>query len=91
MALVKQRQEFLASPGGMAAPGVEDRRHDFLGRLIRRAPRPARAQAGWPVAKVALDPFVAGLAGEAVVFAQLSDRQRVAQVVGDELRSLVYG
>ena len=91
MALVQRREEFLASPGGMAAPGVEDRRHDFLGRLIRRAPRPARAQAGWPVAKVALDPFVAGLAGEAVVFAQLSDRQRVAQVVGDELRSLVYG
>src|SRR2546428_12516259 len=80
MALVQQREEFLATPGRMAAPSIEDRRHDFLGRLIRRAARPARVllQAGRPLAKVALDPLVAGLTRNAIVFAQLGDGQRVA-------------
>ena len=93
MALVQQREEFLATPGRMASPSVEDRRYDLLRRLLRRAPRPARAllQAGRRLAKVALDLLVAGLARDAVVLAGLGDRQRVAQVVGDELRSLVHG
>src|SRR5205823_14563698 len=52
-ALVQQREKFLATPGRMASPSVEDRRHDLLRRLIRRAPRPARAllQAGRPLAR----------------------------------------
>ena len=70
MALVQQREEFLATPGRMASPGVEDRRHDLLRRLIRRAARPARAllQAGRPPAQVPLDPFVASLAGHPVEY-----------------------
>jgi hypothetical protein len=56
----------------------------------RRPPR-ALLQARRPVAQIAVDPLVAGLAGDAVQRAQLRDRQRVAKEVGDELRSLVHG
>jgi hypothetical protein len=72
---------------------LEDRRHDFLGRLIRRAARPPRVllQAGGAVAQIALDPLVPGFAGDAVVVAQLGDRPPAPQMLGDELRALVHG
>jgi hypothetical protein len=56
MALLQQGGELLAAPARVPAPGLEDRAHDLLGRLMRRAPRPARAllQAGRPVAQVAI-------------------------------------
>src|SRR6266851_5952100 len=93
MAPVQQREQLLAAPARVPTPGVEDRGHDLLGGVPRRALWPARAlfQPGRPVAQVAVDPFVARLAGYPVELAQLGDRQRVPQMVGDELRSLVHG
>src|SRR5207247_2455062 len=89
----QQRQQLLATPARMSPSGVEDRAHDLLGGLIRRAPRPPRGllQAGRAVAHVAVDPFVAGLPRDAVERAQLGDRPYVAQVIGDELCPLVHG
>src|SRR5207245_6233064 len=43
MPLVQQREELFAAPARVPAPGVEDRAHDLVGRLIRRAPWPPRA------------------------------------------------
>src|SRR5262249_12047873 len=58
----------------MPAPGLQDRAHDLLGGLPRRAPWPARAllQAGRPLAQIAVDPLVARLAGDAVECAQFA-------------------
>lgn len=93
MALVQQREEFLAAPGRVPAAGVQDRGHDLLSRLIRRPSRSARAllEAGRPVPQVAVDPFVPRLAGDPVERAQLGDRPHVPQVIGDELRPLAHG
>ncbi len=56
IALVQQGQELLAAPAWVSVSGLEDRGHDLLGGLIRRAPRSARAllQAGWPVGDASL-------------------------------------
>jgi hypothetical protein len=35
MALVQQREEFLATPGRMSSPGIQNCRHDLFGGLIR--------------------------------------------------------
>src|SRR4029453_8114198 len=43
MALVQQREQLLAPPAWVPAPGVEDGGHNLLGRVPRRVPRPARA------------------------------------------------
>lgn len=93
MAPVQQRQEFLAPPGGMPAPGLEDRRHDRLRRLIRRATRAARAllEPGCALAQIALDPLVPGLARHPVVVAQLRDRPATPKMLANELRPLVHG
>jgi hypothetical protein len=75
----------------MASPGVQNGHHDLIGP--RRAAWSAGTllQAGRPVTQVSVDPLVSGLAGDAVELAQLGERQRVAKVIGDELRSLVHG
>ena len=93
MAPMQQRQEFLATPGRMSAPRVEDRRHDLLGRLIRRAARAAGAllEPGRALAQIALDPLVPGLARYPVVVAQLRDRPSTPTMLANELRSLVHG
>jgi len=93
MPLVQQREEFLAAPSRVPPPGVKERAHDLLGRLIRRAPRAPRAllQTGRALPDIAIDPLVAGLPRDAVERAQLGDGHRVPKVIGDELRSLVHG
>jgi hypothetical protein len=93
MPLMQQSQELLTAPGRVSTPRLQDRLHDLIGCLIRRAPRAPRAflQARGAVAQVAVDPLVAGLAADAVQCAQLRNRQGVAKEVGDELGSLVHG
>ncbi|HWN19678.1 MAG TPA: hypothetical protein VNO19_12245 [Gemmatimonadales bacterium] len=93
MASMQQRQEFLATPERMAAARFEDRRHDRLGRLIRRAARAAGALLGpgRALAQIALDPPVPGLARYAVVVALLRDRPSAPKMLANELRSLVDG
>ena len=93
MARVQHREELLPAPGWMPPPRVEDRGHNVLGRLIRGPPGPARAllQPRGPLAQVAVDPFVSGLARDPVERAQLGERPHVPQVIGDELRPLVHG
>src|SRR5262249_56582824 len=60
LALVQERQQFLAAPGWVPAPSVQDRGHDLVGRLIWRASRTPRAllQARGPVAQVPVDPLI---------------------------------
>ena len=93
MAPLQQRQEFLAPPGRMPAPRLEDRRHDLLGRLIRRAARSARAllETGRALAQIAFDPLVPRLARHPVVVAQLRNRPSAPKMLANELRSLVHG
>src|SRR5207245_9729481 len=51
MPLVQQRQELFAAPVWVPASGVQDRAHNRVGRLIRRAHRPPRAllETRWPI------------------------------------------
>jgi len=92
LASVHEGQAFLTSPRRMPVSGIEDRVHDLVSGLIRRAPWTTRAlfQAPRTAAQVAVDPLVPGLAGDAVQRAEFSDRQHVAKEVGDELCSLVH-
>src|SRR5262249_7604547 len=93
MLLGQQSEELLTTPARVPPTGLQDRGHDLIRRRIGPAPRPARSllQTGRPVAQIALNPLVPGLTSNPVERAQLGDRQRVAQVIGDELRSLVHG
>ena len=43
-----------------------------------------------PLQDVALYPLVAGLAADAILFAQLGDGKHIAQVGGDEVGSLIH-
>src|SRR6266705_3556224 len=92
MALLDQRQELLAAPGWMTSPRFKDCGHNFFRSSIRRLLRSSGSllEPGGALAQVAVDPFVAGLARYAVHIAQLGDAQHLAQVICDELRSLVH-
>jgi hypothetical protein len=90
---LEERPQLLAAPDGVPMASLQDRGHDLVGGLIRGAMGTARAllQAGGPEAQVAVDPFVARLAGDAIAIAELRDRLGLTQVVGDELRALIRG
>ena len=85
--------QLLAAPDGVSMASLQDCGDDLVGGLIRGAMGPARVvvEAGGPEAQVAVDPFVARLAGDAISIAELRDRLGLAQVVGDEPRPLVHG
>jgi len=48
-------------------------------------------EASRPFLEIAVDPLIAGLAADVVVIAELRNRERLPQVVGDELRLKVHG
>ena len=90
---LEERSQLLAAPRGVPLASLQDRGDDLVGGLIRGAMGPARVvvEAGGPEAQVAVNPFVARLAGDAILIAELRDRVGLAQVVGDEPRPLVHG
>ena len=85
-------QQLLAAPGGVAPARLKQRLGHLIGRAIRRELRPARAllQPCGPLPKIALDPLVGGLTRYAIQIAQLGDAQHLAQVICNELCSLVH-
>jgi len=64
VALMHDREEFLAAPGRMPATGFEERRDDLRCGLIGRLPGPSRpcVETCGSEVQVAVDPFVGGLA-----------------------------
>ena len=66
----------------MCSAGTVRRRVGFGGAIL---------EALRAVVQIAIDPFVAGLATDAVIRAQFADRQAAPEVIGDELRLLVHG
>ena len=90
---LEEDPQLLAAPPGMPLASLQDRGDDLIGGLIGSAMGTARVflEAGGPEAQVAVDPFVARLAGDAIPIAELRDRLGLAQVVGDELRALIHG
>src|SRR5215471_15852313 len=80
-------EQFLGPPTGMTAPRLKNREAERLRRLIRRGERPARpvGQTGGAFRLIAIDPFVAGLAADAVSVAEFRERNGVAEKFGDKL------
>ncbi len=93
VALVDDREELLAAPGGMAAAGFEECPYDLGCGFIRRMPGFSGAffETRWPEQKIAVDPFISGLARDTVELAELRDGKGLSQEIGDELRSLFHG
>src|SRR5262245_10484473 len=62
MPLMHWRQELLAAPGRVATPRVQDRVHDLLGCLTRRAPRRRErsSRPGGAVAQMTVDSKACG-------------------------------
>ncbi len=71
----------------------ENRLDEFGWSLMRTKMRTAGAigKAGRTSCGITVDPFVAGLAADVVVIAELRNRERLPQIVGDELGLKVHG
>jgi hypothetical protein len=86
-------QELLRPPAWMGPPGGTDELGDIPGNPVRTVVRGAAPVLQAPPAflREALEPFVAGLATDAVPRAQLGHRVQAALVIGDEAFTLVHG
>jgi hypothetical protein len=75
VAFVDDGEEFLAAPRGTPAPNFEESPDDLGGGFMGRVPRSSRAflETRGAEAKIAVDPFVGGLARDAVELAELRD------------------
>ncbi len=71
----------------------ENQLHEFGVGLMRTNMRTSRAigKAGRTILELAIDPFVASLAADVVVIAEFRNRERLPQVIGDELSLQVHG
>jgi hypothetical protein len=84
---------FAGAPRGMMGAQIDQRPNDVLRRTIGRRIGPGGAilEAWRAIVQIAIDPFVAGLAPDAVIRAQFADRKTSSEVIDDELRLLVHG
>lgn len=73
---LEEGPQLLAAPDGVPLARLQDRGHDLVGGLIGGAMGTARVflEAGGPEVQVAVDPFVARLAGDAIAITELRDR-----------------
>src|SRR5215470_519270 len=87
-----ERNQLLRTPARVATPRLNDRLDNVRCGLIGTCVRSSRSflKSSRALLKVALDQSVAGLAAYAVASAQLGERERLTEVVGDELRLLVH-
>lgn len=93
MTLVDDCEELLAAPRGMAATGFEEGLNNLGLGFIRRMLRSSGTffETRWTEPKIAVDPFIGGLARDPVELAEFGDGQGLSQEIGDELGSLVHG
>jgi len=73
MAWAEDRHQLLGSPGRMSLSGFKDRRHHIVRRVAGRRAGPTGSlfEALWAMGEMAVNPFVPGLAADAVKFAEL--------------------
>jgi hypothetical protein len=85
---LNDRQKLAGAPRGVVRAQVDQRLNNVFGGAIgcRIGLRRAILEALRAVVKIAIDPFVAGLAADTVIRAQFADRQALPKVLRDELR-----
>ena len=85
-------EKLFSTPGGMPTSGLENELFDVVRGLGWAGDRSARPlfEGLRSMTQVAVDPLVPRLPADAVAFAQLSEREDVAEIARDEMYFLIH-